>query len=62
MTKHNASTETLASLFLAGAATELSHMTAEQADTARALETELLADAAAGVDLRIRLIGYEVSK
>jgi hypothetical protein len=56
MTKHNDSTQTLGSLFLAGASTELSYMTAEAADAARALEAELLADAAAGVDLRIRLI------
>ena len=56
MTKHNDSTHTLAGLFLAGASTELSYLTADQADAARALETELLADAAAGVDLRIRLI------
>lgn len=48
--------QTLAGLFLAGASTELSYMTADQADAARALEAELLADAAAGVDLRIRLI------
>jgi hypothetical protein len=48
--------DTLAARFIAGASTELSYMTADQADAARALETELLADAAAGVDLRIRLI------
>lgn len=53
-------TETLASLFLAGAATELSYMNPAQADAARALETELLADAAAGVDLRIRLITHAI--
>lgn len=49
-------TETLGSLFFSGAATELDYLTAEQADAARALETELIADAKAGVDLRIRLI------
>jgi hypothetical protein len=48
--------DTMGSLFLAGATTELSYMTDAQADAARALEAELLADAAAGVDLRIRLI------
>jgi hypothetical protein len=51
-------TETLGSLFLAGATTELSYMTDAQADAARALEAELLADAAAGVDLRIRLVAH----
>jgi hypothetical protein len=48
----------LGSLFLAGATTELSYMTDAQADAARALEAELLADAAAGVDLRIRLVAH----
>jgi hypothetical protein len=48
--------DTLAARFLAGAATELNYLTADQADAARKLESELLADAAAGVDLRIRLI------
>jgi hypothetical protein len=62
MTKHNASTQTLAGLFLAGASTELSYLTADQADAARALEAELTADAAAGVDLRVRLIGRAVSQ
>ena len=54
--------DTLAARFLAGAVTELSHMTADAADAARALETALLADAAAGVDLRIRLVGVAVSQ
>lgn len=53
--------ETLGSLFFMGAAIELDYLTPEAADAARALEAELLADAAAGVDLRIRLIGRAAS-
>ncbi len=45
-----------------GLMTELDYMTADEAEQALALETELLLDAAAGVDLRVRLIGWEVSK
>jgi hypothetical protein len=44
-----------------GLMTELSYMTTDAAEAAIALETELLADAAAGVDLRIRLIGAAIS-
>lgn len=53
--------DTLAARFIAGASTELSYLTADQVDAARALENELLADAAAGVDLRIRLVARAVS-
>lgn len=42
--------------------TELDYMTADEAARALALETELVADAKAGVDLRVRLIGEAVSK
>lgn len=52
---------TLGGLVFSGLSTELSYMTAEQAEAARALESELLADAAAGVDLRVRLVGVAVS-
>jgi hypothetical protein len=45
-----------------GFMTELSYMTPEAAETARALEAELTRDAAAGVDLRIRLVGAAVSQ
>ncbi len=55
-------TETLGGLVLAGLASELDYMTGDAADEARALETELLADAAAGVDLRARLVGTAVSQ
>jgi len=53
---------TLSMLAAQGLMTELSYMTADEAERALALETELLLDAAAGVDLRVRLIGWEVSK
>lgn len=53
---------TLGSLVMVGLTSELSYMSPEQAAEARALELELLADAAAGVDLRIRLVGWMVSK
>lgn len=43
-----------------GMATELSYLETDEAETARALEAELLADAAAGVDLRVRLVGRAV--
>lgn len=49
-------------LIATGLMTELSYMTTEEQETAVSLEAELLADAKAGVDLRIRLIGAEVSK
>jgi hypothetical protein len=52
----------LGGLVADGLATELDYMTADEAERAIALESELLADAAAGVDLRVRLVGYEVSK
>jgi hypothetical protein len=45
-----------------GLRTELSYMTTDEQEAARVLEAELIADAEAGVDLRIRLVGYEVSK
>jgi hypothetical protein len=46
---------------MTGLTSELSYMTAEQATAARELEVELLADAAAGCDLRVRLIGAACS-
>jgi len=49
-------------LIIDGMFSELSYMTVDEQDAARALEAELLADAAAGVDLRIRLIGVAVSQ
>lgn len=49
-------------LIAQGLMTELNYMTAEEAEAAVALEAELLKDAAAGVDLRIRLIGAAVSQ
>lgn len=45
-----------------GLMTELSYMSAEAQVAAQGLETELLKDAAAGVDLRARLVGVAVSK
>lgn len=53
---------TLNTLVAAGLMTELSHMTSDEAERALALETELMLDAKAGVDLRARLIGEAVSK
>lgn len=55
------STQTMSQLLAAGLLTELAHMTPDAQAEARALEAELLADAAAGVDLRIRLIGRAAS-
>lgn len=52
---------TFSQLLATGYLTELDHMTPDAQAEARALEAELLADAAAGVDLRIRLIGVAVS-
>ncbi len=49
------------STLVAGLMTELNYMTTDEQAAAIALETELLLDAAAGVDLRIRLIGQAVS-
>lgn len=51
----------LGELVLMGMATELDYLDTDAAETALALEAELLLDAAAGVDLRIRLIGTAVS-
>lgn len=48
--------ETLGGLVFKGLATELDFMSEAEAQAARELEAELLADAKAGVDLRIRLI------
>jgi hypothetical protein len=53
--------QTMTNLVAAGLMTELSYMSTDAQATAVALEAELLADAAAGVDLRIRLIGAAVS-
>jgi hypothetical protein len=52
---------TLNALLAQGIMTELSYMSDEAAETARALEAELIADAKAGVDLRIRLIALACS-
>jgi hypothetical protein len=48
-------------MLIAGLMTELSYMTTDAQEEALALEAELLADAAAGVDLRIRLVGAAAS-
>jgi hypothetical protein len=57
---------TMNTLVASGLMTELDYMTADEAARALALETELVADAKAdakaGVDLRVRLIGEAVSK
>jgi hypothetical protein len=53
--------QTMSTLLAAGHLTELNYMTPEAQATAQALEIELLADAKAGVDLRIRLIGASIS-
>jgi hypothetical protein len=53
---------TLNTLVAAGLMTELDYMTSDEAARALALETELVADAKAGVDLRARLIGEAVSQ
>ena len=48
-------------LLIEGLMTELSYMTTDEQADARALEAELIADAEAGVDLRIRLVGRAAS-
>ncbi len=48
-------------LLALGTMTELNYMTTDDAARAIALETELLLDAAAAVDLRIRLVAAAVS-
>lgn len=48
-------------LLAAGTMTELNYMTTDEQAAAVALETELLLDAAAGVDLRIRLVAQAAS-
>jgi hypothetical protein len=48
-------------LLIEGLMTELDYMTADEQAEARALEAELIADAEAGVDLRIRLVGRAAS-
>lgn len=53
---------TMNTLVAQGLMTELDYMTADEAEQALALEAELMLDAAAGVDLRVRLIGEAVSK
>lgn len=53
--------KTLNQLLAHGLLTELDYMTADEAEAATALEAELTADAQAGVDLRIRLVGAAVS-
>lgn len=54
--------ETLGGLVFKGLSTELSYLTADEAEAARTLEAELIADAQAGVDLRIRLIAVNCSR
>jgi hypothetical protein len=54
-------TNEMNTLLAAGHLTELSYMSPDDAARAIALEAELLADAKAGVDLRIRLIGASIS-
>lgn len=54
-------TETMGGLVFKGLATELDFMSEAEAAAARALEAELIADAKAGVDLRIRLIAANCS-
>jgi hypothetical protein len=49
-------------LLVAGMFSELSYMSNEEKEAALALESELLADAKAGVDLRIRVIGALISE
>ena len=49
--------ETLGGLVADGMATELDFMSCDEQQAARELEAELIADAQAGVDLRVRLIG-----
>lgn len=53
--------DTLGGLVFKGLATELDFMSEPDAQAARELEAELIADAQAGVDLRIRLIGVACS-
>lgn len=55
------SVATLTSVLAVGVMCELDYMSADAQQAARELESELLADAAAGVDLRIRLIGTACS-
>lgn len=55
-------TDTMGGLVFAGLTTELDFMSEAEAQAARELEAELLADAKAGVDLRIRLIGVNCSR
>ncbi len=55
-------TGTLGGLMMAGMSTELDYLSADEAAEARALEAELIADAQAGVDIRIRLIGYNCGR
>ncbi len=54
--------QTLNTLLALGTMTELSYMSTDAQAAAITLETALLADAAAGVDLRIRLVGAAVSQ
>jgi hypothetical protein len=49
-------------LLVAGMFSELSYMSNEEKEAALAIESELLADAAAGVDLRIRVISALISE
>ena len=61
MSTQQATTETMGGLVFAGLATELDFMNEAEAQAARELEAELIADAKAGVDLRIRLVGAACS-
>lgn len=58
---HRGMNATLTSMLAVGVMCELDYMGADEQQAARELESELLADAAAGVDLRIRLIGAACS-
>lgn len=62
MSTTQATQETMGGLVFAGLATELDFMSEAEAQAARELEAELIADAKAGVDLRIRLIGVNCSR
>lgn len=61
-TQYTTDTRTLSQLLATGVLTELSYMSADEQLAAQALEAELIQDAKAGVDVRVRLIGAAVSQ
>lgn len=61
MSTQQATQETMGGLVFKGLSTELDYLPEAEAAAARALEAELIADAKAGVDLRIRLIAANCS-